>query len=70
MTRLPSLACTAAALLLTFGLAVAAEPAEAEPAKPAVANNPENPSQPKENAADPSPSHDKTAKTDKEPECE
>lgn len=70
MTRLPSLACTAAALLLTFGLAVAAEQAEAEPAKPATANNPENPSQAKEETAAPSPSQGKTAKTDKEPECE
>jgi hypothetical protein len=70
MTRIPSLACTTAALLLTFGMAMAADPAEAEQAQSAVTNQPENQPKPEEKTADPSPSQNKTAKTDKEPECE
>jgi hypothetical protein len=59
-----------AALLLTFGMATAADQAEAEPAQPDATTQAENQPKPKENAADPSPSQNKTAKTDKEPECE
>lgn len=51
MTRLSSLACTTAAMLLTFGIAMAADQAEAEQTKPAVTDNPEKPVQPKEEAA-------------------
>jgi hypothetical protein len=69
MTRISRLACTAAALLLTFGMATAADQAEAEPAQPDATSQADNQPKPKENAA-PSPSQDKTAKTDKEPECE
>jgi hypothetical protein len=70
MTQISRLACTATALLLTVGMATAADQAEAEPAQPDVTNQAENQPKPKENAADPSPSQNKTAKTDKEPECE
>lgn len=70
MTRISRLACTAAALLLTSGMATAADQAEAEPAQPAATTQAENQPKPKENAAAPSPSQTKPAKTDKEPECE
>lgn len=70
MTRIPRLAGTAAALLLTFGMATAADQAEAEPAQPDVSSQADNQPKPKENAAAPSPSQSKPAKTDKEPECE
>lgn len=71
MTRLPSLACTAAALLLIFGLAVAAEQAEAEPAKPAVADSPDNPTHPKKETANPTSSSQSTppAAGTEEPDC-
>lgn len=70
MTRIPRLACTAAVLLLTFGMATAADQAEAESTQPAATSQVDNQPKPKENATDSPPPQSKPAKTDKEPECE
>jgi hypothetical protein len=70
MTRTPSLICTTAAMVLTFGMAVAADKAEAEQTQPAVTAHPDNQSKPEEKTTDTPPPQTKTAITDKEPECE
>jgi hypothetical protein len=57
-------------MLLTFGIAMAANPAEAEQAQPAVSNNPENQSQPKEESATTTnPSQGNAATGKEEPDC-
>jgi hypothetical protein len=77
MTKVSSLVCTATALLLTFGMAMAEDSAQNEQAKPAVTDNagsqpapPEDQSKPKEVTADPAPSQDNAAKSQKEPGCD
>jgi hypothetical protein len=77
MTKVSSLVCAATALLLTFGMAKAEDSAQSEPAKPAVTNGaesqsppPEDQSKPKEVTADPAPSQDNAAKSQKEPGCD
>jgi hypothetical protein len=70
MTRIPSLACTTAALLLTFGMAMAADKAEAEPAQPAATSQSENQPKPEETTADTTPSQGNAAKAKEEPACE
>ncbi len=75
MTKVSSLVCTASALLLTFGMAMAEDSAQNEQAKPAVtdstASQPapaDDQSKPKEVTADPAPSQDNAAQ--KEPGCD
>ena len=78
MRKVSSLVCTATAMLLTFGMAMAEDSAQNEQAKPAVTTNsaegqstpPENQSKPKEETASTKPTETDTAKPKEDPNCE
>lgn len=77
MRKVSSLVCTATALLLTFGTAMAEEgaPAPNEQGTAAATTSTESASpapatQPKEVTADPAPSQDNAGKSQKEPGCD
>jgi hypothetical protein len=73
MTKVSSLACTATAMLLTFGVAMADEVPEIEQATPAATTttttNSENQPKSEEATTDTHPSQDAPAKTSEEPAC-
>jgi len=71
MRKVSSLVCTATAMLLTFGVAMADDTTEAEQTKPAAttSTNPENQPKPEEVTADTPPPQETPANTNAEPEC-
>ena len=69
MTKIASLALTAAAVMLTFSLATAADDAEAEPQKPAVASPQSDQPKPQENSTPTTAQGDTTAPKE-EPACD
>lgn len=76
MTKVSSLVCTATAMLLTFGMALAEDGTQNQPSEPAVTNTAESPSTPPENSSTPkeattdtAPAQDNAAKPQAEPEC-
>lgn len=70
MTKIASLALTAAGVLLTFSLAMAADDAEAEPRKsPAVVAPPSDQPQPQENSS-PTPAQGGSPAPQEEPACD
>lgn len=72
MRKVSSLVCTATAMLLTFGVAMAEETTETEQAKPAATTtaSPEDQSKPKEVTTDAPPSQDTPAKPNADPACD
>jgi len=66
MTKVSSLVCTASAMLLIFGTAMADDSTQNEQAKPAV-TTPDNQSKPKEVTADTPPSQDNAVKPQEVP---
>lgn len=71
MTKISSLSCTMAAMLvLISGMAIGADDAEAQPTKPEVANTQQPPSNspPKEEAA--KPSEKSSNASNEEPSCD
>jgi len=69
MTKISSLAFTAAAVLLTFSMATAADEAEAEQPKPAVTNTSAAQPKPQENST-PTTAPDNTPAPKEEPACD
>ena len=72
MRKVSSLICTATAMLLSFGVAMAEETTETEQAKPTATTttSPEDQSKPKEVTTDAPPSQDTPAKPNADPACD